>query len=169
MMTHEGPRTTVSPAATHTETSLTRGEWLGYSWGFVCIFAGGLVAAVTGPLAFEKGSWLAAYLVLVAGIAQLVLSKQRILLNTAITAPPGLHLRLTTWAVGNLLVMAGSHTRLPIIVDLGGITLVVALAAALVHSRTAQRRGLAWIARAFYVALLVSIPIGLVLAQIRAA
>jgi hypothetical protein len=35
------------------------------------IVAGGLVAAVNGAAAFAHGSWLAAYLVLVGGVAQL--------------------------------------------------------------------------------------------------
>ena len=36
------------------------------------IVLGGLVAAVTGPLELEQGSWAAAYLVLVVGVAQVV-------------------------------------------------------------------------------------------------
>ena len=36
----------------------------------LCVVAGGLVAAVTGPLRLEHGSWAAAYLVLVGGVAQ---------------------------------------------------------------------------------------------------
>ena len=36
----------------------------------ICVVAGGLVAAVTGPLHLEHGSWAAAYLVLVGGVAQ---------------------------------------------------------------------------------------------------
>ena len=38
--------------------------------GSVCIVAGGLVAAVSRPSGFELGSWLAAYLVLVGGVAE---------------------------------------------------------------------------------------------------
>lgn len=36
----------------------------------LCVVAGGLVAAVTGPLHLGHGSWAAAYLVLVGGVAQ---------------------------------------------------------------------------------------------------
>ena len=39
--------------------------------GGVSIVAGGVVAAVTGPTDWDHGSWVAAFLVLVAGVAQL--------------------------------------------------------------------------------------------------
>ena len=41
--------------------------------GSSCVVVGGLVAAATGPTGFEDGSWVAAYLVLVGGVAQIAL------------------------------------------------------------------------------------------------
>ena len=38
--------------------------------GSLCTIAGGLVAAVTRPTGFVLGSWTAAFLVLVGGVAQ---------------------------------------------------------------------------------------------------
>lgn len=50
----------------------------GYAWTFAVaagtmIVAGGLVAAINSAAPFAHGSWLAAYLVLVGGVAQLLL------------------------------------------------------------------------------------------------
>ena len=42
--------------------------------GSVGVVLGGLLAAVTGPLALPMGSWAAAYLVLVVGVGQIVLA-----------------------------------------------------------------------------------------------
>ena len=38
--------------------------------GVLCVIAGGLTAGVTAPAASERSSWASAYLVLVAGVAQ---------------------------------------------------------------------------------------------------
>lgn len=50
----------------------------GYTWAFTgaagaMIVVGGLVAAINSAAPFAHGSWLAAYLVLVGGVAQLLL------------------------------------------------------------------------------------------------
>jgi hypothetical protein len=50
----------------------------------VLIVAGGAVAAVNSAAPFGHGSWLAAYLVLVAGVSQVVLGAGRL----ALRAPP---------------------------------------------------------------------------------
>ena len=57
---------------------LSRGSALGLLVaGAASIVLGGLVAAVTGPLELEHGSWAAAYLVLVSGVAQWVMGEAR--------------------------------------------------------------------------------------------
>ncbi|MCE5292393.1 MAG: hypothetical protein LLG14_24605, partial [Nocardiaceae bacterium] len=43
--------------------------------GMSQVILGGLVAAVTRPLALTHGSWLAAYLVLVGGVAQYTMGR----------------------------------------------------------------------------------------------
>jgi hypothetical protein len=146
----------------------TRIEQVGCAWAFLCIVAGGLVAAVTRPLSFDEGSWVAAYLVLVGGIAGLLLARQRLLLDADVTAVAGEHLRVTVWTVGNVLVVAGTLVGMPVIVDVGGLALMIALVSALAQTGSARSIGLAWLVRIFYVAVLVSVPVGLVLAQLRA-
>lgn len=51
--------------------------------GTACVIAGGLVAAATAPAPSEHGSWAAAYLVLVAGMAQVALAMEQGMLAQA--------------------------------------------------------------------------------------
>ena len=136
--------------------------------GVVCVIAGGLVAAVTAPVATESSSWASAYLVLVAGVAQIGLS-----LGSSVLAPrpPSRVSRigiLALWNLGNGSVLAGVLLDLTALVDIGGIALVIALVLAL---RTVHRStGPALLLRAYWLLVVVlglSIPIGLVLSRIR--
>ena len=115
---------------------------LGFGLGTALVVAGGLVAAVTGPLDLARGSWLAAYLVLVCGVAQCCLAAQDRVLHDAGASPARLRTTLAGWNLGNALVIAGTLAVAPVVVVLFRIGL-----------------GL----------LMVSIPVGLVLAHLRAA
>ena len=64
--------------------------------GSISVVGGGLVAAATGPTGFERGSWLAAYLVLVGGVAQVVLGAGQSWL--AEDVPPHGSTRTEAWA-----------------------------------------------------------------------
>lgn len=137
--------------------------------GGACIVAGGLVAAVTEPLGLAHGSWAAAYLVLVGGVAQIALgTSQRALIGRE-TPTPVLLTELTAWNLGSAFVIGGTLVGNPVIVDAGGVSLVVALA---VLARTvrggAGPRWAVWTYRGVLAVLLASIPIGLVLAHVRA-
>lgn len=141
---------------------------VGSAVGYGSIFLGGLVAAVTAPLELEKGSWLAAYLVLIAGLAQVFLAHQSNILGAPAPAVRPLWLQLLLWFGGNVLVILGSLLAAPIIVDVGGLALVIALVLALRFTLAAPPAWRVWALRLFYVAVIVSVPIGLVLAHMRA-
>ena len=138
--------------------------------GGACIVAGGLVAAVTEPLRLAHGSWSAAYLVLVGGVAQIALGASQRALTGRETPTPVLITELAAWNLGSALVIGGTLVGNPVIVDAGGVALVVALA---VLARTvrggARPRWAVWTYRGALAVLLVSIPIGLVLAHVRAS
>lgn len=142
----------------------------GLGAGFVLL--GGLVAAVTGPLSLERGSWLAAYLVLVCGAAQYAIGHAPRWLGRSPEAAD-VWTRLAGWNAGNLAVVVGTLATAPYVVDAGGIVLLVVLALLL---REALRRpaedasvwGRRWYAAALVV-LVVSVPVGLALAHLRAA
>jgi hypothetical protein len=137
--------------------------------GGACIVAGGLVAAVTGPLHLEHGSWAAAYLVLVGGVAQIALGAPQGALAARSPSPAVLASELAAWNLGSALVIGGTLVRNPVIVDVGGAALVLALGVMARTVRGGEGPGWArWTYRGALAALLASIPIGLVLAHLRA-
>lgn len=140
--------------------------------GATSVVAGGLVAALTGPLALWKGSWLAAYLVLVCGVPQYLMGR------TA-TRGNAIHagwLALVTWNTGNLAVIAGTLRTAPYLVDAGGALLIVAsilLLLALLRNQPsdtiASRVGAwRWLMIVVLSIVIISVPVGLVLAHFRA-
>lgn len=155
--------------------------------GGILVVLGGLIAAVTGPLELEHGSWLAAYLVLVCGVAQFAMGTvQSGQASSGEETSPRLGwAQLVSLNVGNAAVIVGTLTREPLVVDGGVVFLVIALGIALYAVRPWRRsaeetvaglattsgtgRFLLWTYRVFLVLLVVSLPIGSILAHLRAA
>lgn len=130
--------------------------------------AGGFVAAISAHAPTEHASWTAAYLVLVGGVATLGLAVGRGSLSPDRVSLGQLAGELAAWLVGNALVVIGTLADTTWLVDAGGAVLVVALALVVLGVRGG--RGPGWIRAVFsalVVLLLVSIPVGLVLARIR--
>lgn len=139
---------------------------LGTAW----IISGGLVAAVTGPMRLEHGSWAAAYQVLVAGVAQYAFGTAQSALAPGSPSRRKTAAELAAWNVGSAAVIGGTVVRMPFIVDGGGLLLVVALAL-MIHTVRGKGNGPTWALwtyRILLVVILVSIPIGLTLAHLRA-
>jgi len=133
------------------------------------IVAGGLVAAVSGPTDFAMGSWLAAFLVLVGGVAQLALGVGQGRL--AVIAPPArtIYGEMTVWNVGAALTVIGSLAAVPAVTTVGSIAVAAALVLFLrgVGGGTYRlRRPLLWYQILIWFVLL-STPVGIVLAWIR--
>lgn len=145
--------------------------------GSVSIVAGGLVAAVTAPLHLAHGSWSAAFLVLIGGVAQIALGKAQAAL--ALPEPPVrvLVTELVTWNLGVAAVITGTLVRVPVIVDAGGVLLVGALGTMIFVVRgrsesegaTAPPRWARCTYRALLGVVLASIPVGLTLAHLRSS
>lgn len=140
--------------------------------GSLCVVAGGLVAAVTAPAPSEHGSWAAAYLVLVAGVAQIGLGAGQARLAPRTPAPRLVTAQFVLWNAGNAAVIAGTLAGIVSLVDAGGAGLVVALALLVYGVRGNKEHGAGggWALHGFRLlvaVLLISIPIGLVLARIR--
>lgn len=142
--------------------------------GVGCIVAGGLIAAVTGPLSLEHGSWLAAYLVLVGGVAQYAMGRARVWFPRR--AQPQLWgwVGFLGWNVGNAAVIVGTLLGLPPVVYLGSALLVATLLIALDatrplsgSARDSDSRLLGWAYRTMLLVLAVSIPVGMTLSHLR--
>lgn len=137
--------------------------------GSAFVVLGGLVAAVSTPLGFVSGPWLAAYLVLVCGVAQCLFGIMRRYVAPSPMTASGFAVELACWNAGNAAVVVGDLVRIPFIVGIGGALLVVVLVLQLVHLRhvVPGLRWAAWLYGIVVVMLLVSIPIGIVLAALQ--
>ncbi|USQ76284.1 hypothetical protein [Ornithinimicrobium cryptoxanthini] len=134
------------------------------------VIAGGLVAAVTGPLDLQHGSWAAAYLVLVVGVAQAVFGAGRAWLPAVETAPrPRLLLELSAWNVGSLAVLTGTVLDQVWLVVAGSVLLVGALAswAASVRTFRQEQRLVATAYLLFVAFLILSVLVGIGLSLSR--
>src|SRR5699024_11293741 len=76
--------------------------------------------------------------------------------------------QLFSWNIGSAGVVLGATSQLPLLVDLSGLLLVFVLVSALWVVRNSDRRALSWTYRAVTVLLIVSVPIGSVLAHTNA-
>ncbi|APX34830.1 hypothetical protein BH708_11505 [Brachybacterium sp. P6-10-X1] len=134
------------------------------------VITGGLVAAVTSPLGLEHGSWSAAFQVLVGGVLQAALGIAQHELAARRPSRRVLVAQILTWNLGCLAVIAGTLLTAPLIVDAGGLALVATMVLMIrVVGRGAKGPAWAlWTYGGVLVATLVSIPIGLVLAHLRA-
>jgi hypothetical protein len=132
--------------------------------GIACVVAGGLTAAVSATAPSEHGAWAAAYLVLVCGVAQIGLGAGQPLL--ARPARRLLAWEFATWNLGNAGVLAGTLAGSTVVVDAGGVLLAAALALMTFGTR-GQAGSPVWALRGYRfltAVILVSIPVGLVLA-----
>jgi hypothetical protein len=134
--------------------------------GAAAIVAGGLVAAVNSATPFAHGSWLSAYLVLVAGVSQLGLDLGAQILP--VHQPPATtrRIQVALWNLGNLAVAAGVLADAPAAVAAGSVALLVALGSFARCVGRGRRSGRRWVVayHAAVVALAVSVGIGCVLA-----
>lgn len=147
--------------------------WLAF--GVATVVVGGLVAAVVAHDPSEKPVWASAYLVLVAGVAQIGLPLGRTLLAARPPAPGAVARDFVVFALGNAGVVVGTLIDVVWLVDVGGALLVLALAlmvrgvrgasGAAPYPTSGWLASLVWTYRVLVVVLLVSIPVGLVLAR----
>lgn len=137
--------------------------------GAVCIVAGGLVSAATAAAPSEHASWAVAYLVLVGGVAQLGLGLGQGLLAPKLPSAGMATGLVVGWNLGNAAVLIGTLTEAVWLVDVGGGLLVLSLAVLVWVARGAasRQRWLLVVFRALVLLLLVSIPVGLVLAHVH--
>lgn len=139
--------------------------------GTACVIAGGLVSAATAPNPSEHGSWAAAYLVLVAGVAQIGLGAGQAMFGGR-TSQRTVLAEIAGWNLGNAAVLAGTLADVGVVVDLGGAALLVVLVLLLRGALTGSggSAGRPWLFRgycALLALLIVSIPVGLVLERIQ--
>ena len=136
--------------------------------GCTSIVAGGVVAAVTRPIGFELGSWLAAFLVLVGGVAQIALGAGQAWMAGTPPRPATVAIETVAWNLGIVATIVGSIASAPIVTAAGAVAVVAGLVLFLrgVQDATGPR-GPRLLYRGVIVVVLISTPIGLVLAWTR--
>lgn len=137
--------------------------------GAASIIAGGLVAAVTRPTGFEEGAWVAAFLVLVGGVAQILAGAGQAGLVVEAPSRQTLAIELVTWNVGCAATILGTLLANPAVTSLGGVVLIASLAVFLgavlgPKARPGPLRTAYVVVVAF---VLISTPVGLALAWLR--
>lgn len=150
--------------------------------GTSCVVIGGLVAAVTGPLGLDKGSWLSAYLVLVCGVSQVAMGVMGSRVGGGQIPDRLGWAQFTSYNLANATVVVGTLVGgLPLLIDAASVLIVAALGIALYRSGTWSRsadavvaesvttssRLVAWSYRGLLVVLLVSVPVGMLLSHLR--
>ncbi len=134
--------------------------------GAIAIVVGGLVAAANASVPTEKGSWLAAYLVLVVGVTQVGLGAGQEMLADPAPTVGRLTFEYVAFNAGSLGVLVGTLLGPPLLVDLGGIALVAAL---VTFMASVPRHWTPWPLVAYRLLVIIvvaSVPIGLVLARV---
>lgn len=134
--------------------------------GSTSVVIGGLVAAVARPAGFELGSWLAAFLVLVGGVAQIALGAGQGWMAPEAPSRRTVFAEAVMWNLALMATITGTLAASPAITTIGGILLVVALTG---FFRAVAGGGAVarwpWLAyRAVIVVVVISTPIGLALA-----
>lgn len=138
--------------------------------GLTSVILGGLLAAATASTPSHLASWAVAYLVLVSGVAQAGLGLgQAVLVNQL--ARLLVAAQLMGWNLGNVAVLVGTALDVTLLVDVGGVLLVATLVAFAPAARPApapRAPALRWCRYGYallVLVLLLSVPIGLVLAR----
>lgn len=173
------PHVRVDPAGTRSAVNtatvdVLAARWSAIRWfawiGIGSIVAGGLVAAVTGPLELADGSWAAAYLVLVAGVAQLALGFGQGILSVERPSDAIVRSELAAWNLGAATTIAGTLTGSAVVTTIGAAATATALVMFLVGVRATDETASGWIPmvyRGVAAVVLVSIPVGVALSWIR--
>lgn len=137
--------------------------------GCASITAGGVIAAVSRPAGLERGPWLAAYLVLVGGVAQIALGAGQAWMSAEPPGPRAVRRDVGAWNLGLAATVIGSLASMPIVTTVGGVATILALSLFLwgVRRCGTTRRWLLASYRCLVVLVLVSTPVGVALSWIR--
>jgi len=138
--------------------------------GAASVVAGGLAAAVTGPTDWSHGSWVAAFLVLVAGVTPIGIGVAQASLPITTPSAAFVAAQVVLWNVGCAAVVAGTLLSSPLTVAVGSGPLVAVLAMSVLALRGRPRapRSVVLVGyRLLVLVVLASVPIGIVLAFAR--
>ncbi len=138
----------------------------------LAMVAAGLISAVTASTPSHDAAWAVAYLVLVVGVAQAGFGLGQAWLTVCRPARLLIGAQWATYNLGNAGVILGTLNDRVWLVDLGGALLVAALVMFFATSLPLQSKGAwsepRWLLTAYrglILIILISIPVGLLLAR----
>jgi hypothetical protein len=139
--------------------------------GAAATVAGGVIAAVAGPTDWGHGSWTAAFVVLVVGVAQIVLGLVQAALAPRLLSQQMVWAEFALWNLGCAGVIAGTQVDATVVVAVGSLLFLGALAIAAGAVRAQSElsgtpRTLLTVYRVLLVVLLVSVFIGIILSLV---
>ena len=138
--------------------------------GVGAVVTGGLDAAASRPAGWERGSWTAAFLVLVVGVGQVGLAIGQSASGRRVVSTRTIVIELGSVNVGASLVIAGTLSSSPVIATIGSVLFALALVV-FAHQSRGRRGERGWLQRVYLTllaVLVVSTPIGIALSWLRA-
>lgn len=121
------------------------------------------MSAAAAPNSSYLGMWAVAYIVLVAGVAQVLLGLCQAVLTAGDVSAKVRQIELWCWNLGNAAVVAGTLLNVPILLYLGCVALIVVLVLVLRAIAHVPANGVVWTVRIVVAILLVSMPTGIVI------
>lgn len=139
--------------------------------GTVSVVSGGLVSAISASSPSYPAAWAVAYLVLVSGMGQLALGLAQAGLTVRQPRARLVAAEAITFNVANIAILVGALTTSMVLVDLGGGLFLISLAVFLWGARSPRpkRKWMLYGFRVLIAILMVSTPIGLIIASARAS
>ena len=136
--------------------------------GVAGVVSGGLIAAASRPAGWERGSWVAAVLVLVVGVGQSGLAVGQATFGTEPTRRV-VTCEMLSVNLGAAFVIVGTVLSSPLIATAGSLSFAAALAmfARGAVGRRADGGRLRWAFVALLLVLTVSVPVGVTLTWLR--
>lgn len=135
--------------------------------GVACVIGGGLVSAAAAPAPSYHSSWAVAYIVLVAGAAQVALGLGQSALTEGNVADRTVRAELLGWNLGNAAVVAGTLLDVTPVLYAGCALLVAVLVLVLYAIRHAKPARMLVATRVIVILLLISMPVGIVLEAVK--
>ncbi|MDN5880579.1 MAG: hypothetical protein ACTHWW_00790 [Arthrobacter sp.] len=137
--------------------------------GGLGMLLGGLFSAISAASPSYLAAWAVAYLVLVVGVAQVVLGLGQARLAVKTPSEGFVSAEVLTYNLANIAVLGGSMFSLTLLTWIGAGLIVVAMGLFIWAARGAASEQRWWLYgyRAMIVIILVSAPIGIILANSR--
>lgn len=139
--------------------------------GGISVVLGGALSAATALSPSYTASWAVAYIVLVAGVAQLVLGIGQARLATKQPSGRVIAIEAVTFNLAHVGVVLGTVLAVTPVVFIGAALLVIALILFVwgVRGGRTDSRAMLYGFRIIVVILIVTAPVGLVIAAVRGA